>query len=286
MMTQRMKPLMNDIISESQSAFISGRLITDNILVASEVGHYLNRKQCGVVGWSVLKLDMAKAYDRMEWPFLRVSYSFLVNGTRSDAIMPTRGLRQATVQEATEIKNCLSLYEELSGQNVNFQKSSICFSRNTTDEERDNVAQVLEVIQAPNFGKYLGLPSFIERNKKAAFSYIEYKIRQRIGSWNKKLLSQAVSVCTAIERLMNRYWWGSGTDRKIHWIAWDKLCLPKKYGGLGLKDLKAFNVALLGKQAWRLLTNTESLVSKVYKARYYPRHSFMEAELGNNPSHC
>ncbi|XP_019176340.1 PREDICTED: uncharacterized protein LOC109171740 [Ipomoea nil] len=282
----RMKPLMNDIISESQSAFISGRLITDNILVALEVGHYLNRKQCGAVGWSALKLDMAKAYDRMEWPFLRVSYSFLVNGTRSDAIMPTRGLRQATGQEAIEIKNCLSLYEKLSGQKVNFQKSSICFSRNTTDEKRNNVAQVLEVMQAPNFGKYLGLPSFIGKNKKAAFAYIEDKIRQRIGSWNKKLLSQAVFVCTAIERLMNRYWWGSGTDRKIHWTAWDKLCLPKKYGGLGFKDLKAFNVALLGKQAWRLLTNTESLVSKVYKARYYHRLSFMEAELGNNPSHC
>lgn len=46
-------------------------IIIDNILVAAEVGHFLNRKQCGLVGWGVLKLDIAKAYDRMEWPFLR-----------------------------------------------------------------------------------------------------------------------------------------------------------------------------------------------------------------------
>ncbi|XP_019167308.1 PREDICTED: uncharacterized protein LOC109163041 [Ipomoea nil] len=308
MITRRMKPLMDSIISESQSAFIPGRLITDNILIASEVGHYLNRKQCGVVGWGALKLDMAKAYDRMEWPFLKgmmmalgfndkwielimtcvttVSYNFLaqemslIHGCRVARGAPPIShlffaddsllFFKATVQEANEIKGCLALYESMSGQAVNYHKSSICYSKNTTEEIKENVAQ------APNFGKYLGLPSFIGRNKKAAFAYIEDKIRQRIGSWNKKLLSQ----------LMNRYWWGSGTDQKIHWKAWDKLCIPKKYGGLGFKDLRAFNVALLGKQVWRLLTNTDSLVSKVYKARYYPNQSFTDAILGNNPSHC
>ncbi|XP_019188970.1 PREDICTED: uncharacterized protein LOC109183340 [Ipomoea nil] len=167
---------------------------------------------------------------------------------------------------------------------VNYHKSSICYSKNTCSGDREMVAQILGVAQAPNFGKYLGLPAFVGRNKKAAFAYIEDKIRQRISSWNKKLLTQAgkevllksvaqamptfsmsvfllpVSVCAAIERTMNRYWWGSGTDRGIHWKAWDKLCAPKKYGCLGFKDLKAFNLAMLGKQAWRFLTNTDSLV--------------------------
>ncbi|XP_019154287.1 PREDICTED: uncharacterized protein LOC109150757 [Ipomoea nil] len=71
MTTNRMKPLIGNLISESHSAFIPGILIIDNILVASEVGHFLNRKQCGKVGWGALKLDMAKAYDMMEWPFLK-----------------------------------------------------------------------------------------------------------------------------------------------------------------------------------------------------------------------
>ncbi|XP_019171070.1 PREDICTED: uncharacterized protein LOC109166632 [Ipomoea nil] len=93
-----------------------------------------------------------------------------------------------------------------------------------------------------------------------------------------------ISVCTAIERRVNRYWWGTGTDRGIHWKAWDKLCIPKKYGGLGFKDLRTFNLAMLGKQAWRMLTNTDSLVSRVYRARYYPKHTFYKASLGNNPS--
>ncbi|XP_019181991.1 PREDICTED: uncharacterized protein LOC109177145 [Ipomoea nil] len=358
MITQRMKPLMDSIISGTQSAFIPDRLITDNILIAAEVGHFLNRKQCGTVGWGALKLDMAKAYDQMEWPFLKgmlkalgfderwvelimlcvttVSYRFLINGSPSNLVTPTRGLRQgdplspylfiicaewlslllqqaqnnglihgcrvargappishlffaddsllffkANQYEAVEIKNCLAKYEALSGQMVNYHKSSIFYSKNTGTRDREMAAQILGVVQAPNLGKYLGLPAFIGRNKKAAFAYIEDKIRQRIGSWNKRLLTQA-----AIERVMNRYWWGTGTDRGIHWKAWDRLCIPKKYGGLGFKDLKAFNLAMLGKQAWRFLTNTDSLVSRVYKARYYPKLTFSEASMGNNPSYC
>ncbi|XP_031120802.1 uncharacterized protein LOC116024038 [Ipomoea triloba] len=386
-LANRMKHLLGNIISESQSAFIPGRLITDNILVAAEVGHYLNRKQNGLVGWGALKLDMPKAYDRMEWSFLRrmlhalgfaerwinlimlcvttVSYNFMINGVNSEHVLPTRELRQgdplspylfiicadglslflqkvereglihgcrvargapsishlffaddsllffkANSQEAGVIKHCLEVYENLSGQSVNFHKSSVCFSRNTSEDQRHEVAQVLGVVQAPNFGKYLGLPAFVGRNRRTAFSYIEDKIRQRIGSWNKKLLSQAGkeillktvaqamptfsmsvfllphSTCLSIQRVMNSYWWDSGVDRRIHWKAWDRLCVPKKFGGLGFKDLRAFNLAMLGKQVWRLLIKPQSLVARVYKARYFPRTSFIDATLGSCPSYC
>lgn len=69
-LANRIKLVITNVISDSQSAFIEGRLITDNVLVASEVNHFLKRKRQGKVGVAALKVDIRKAYDRMEWDFL------------------------------------------------------------------------------------------------------------------------------------------------------------------------------------------------------------------------
>ncbi|XP_030505207.2 uncharacterized protein LOC115720191 [Cannabis sativa] len=71
-MTNRMKPFMDSIVADSQSAFIPGRLISDNIMVSFEVLHYLKRKRQGKTWCIALKLDMSKAYDCIEWNFLEV----------------------------------------------------------------------------------------------------------------------------------------------------------------------------------------------------------------------
>lgn len=93
-------------------------------------------------------------------------------------------------------------------------------------------------------------------------------------------------LCDDIEKLMNRFWWVSNLDntRAIRWTYWDKLYVPKKFGGMGFRKIKDMNLAMLGKQAWRLLTNSDSLVARLLKARYYPTKSFWDAHLGNNPS--
>lgn len=70
----------------------------------------------------------------------------------------------------------------------------------------------------------------------------------------------------------------------IRWLSWTKLCLHKLQGGLGFKKLHEFNLALLCKQGWRLLNSPETLVARLFKAKYYPTHSFLEANLGSNPS--
>ncbi|KAJ0008134.1 hypothetical protein Pint_29752 [Pistacia integerrima] len=94
--------LIPKIISPSQSAFIPDRLITDNAIVAFEVMHTMNTSLKGKDGYMALKLDMSKAYDRLEWSFLQavmrkmgfsptwikvimnclssVTYSVLING--------------------------------------------------------------------------------------------------------------------------------------------------------------------------------------------------------------
>lgn len=111
----RLKAIMPLIISECQSAFIKGRLITNNILLAYEASHSMKHSQA-MKGSMAIKLDMSKAYDHLEWPFIRAvmakigfesrwielimscvtmaSYSILINGEAKGAITPTRGVRQ------------------------------------------------------------------------------------------------------------------------------------------------------------------------------------------------
>ena len=69
-------------------------------------------------------------------------------------------------------------------------------------------------------------------------------------------------------------------------LSQEKKCAPKKDGGLGFRDLKAFNIALLAKQGWRLQSNTHSLVHRVLKACYFPDRDFIHAELGRTPSYA
>jgi hypothetical protein len=70
-LTNRLKRFLAAIISLSQSAFVLGRLITDNVLLSFELSHYLKSKKKVLEGLAALKLDMSKAYDRIEWDFLR-----------------------------------------------------------------------------------------------------------------------------------------------------------------------------------------------------------------------
>lgn len=68
-LANKLKLCLGDIISTNQSAFVPKRLITDNALIAFEIFHYMKRGGEGRDGSVALKLDMSKAYDRMEWGF-------------------------------------------------------------------------------------------------------------------------------------------------------------------------------------------------------------------------
>ena len=65
-LANRLKPLLPHLISETQGAFLSERIITNNILIAHKDLHYLKQKRTGKLGYMALKLDMSKAYDQVE----------------------------------------------------------------------------------------------------------------------------------------------------------------------------------------------------------------------------
>ena len=88
------------------------------------------------------------------------------------------------------------------------------------------------------------------------------------------------SLCDELSQIIRNFWWGDEDDRrKTHWLAWDKLTKPKREGGMGFRDLRLFNQAILAKQAWRLLVNPDSLCAKVLKAKYYPNGHILDTDF-------
>ncbi|XP_059627374.1 uncharacterized protein LOC132270192 [Cornus florida] len=349
-MTNRLKGIIESIISESQSAFIAGRHITDNILITHEILHYLKNKWKGRNAFLAPKLDMSKAYNRVEWDFLfqilhhlglnsiwikmisacasTISYSLKINRASIGFFHPSRGLRQgdplspylfilcaeafslsllraqqacllfgvqickgapsvshlffaddssifctASESEVWFLKHILIDYERASGQQVNFAKSSIFFSKNTSPDNRRLLSALLGLPEEGLQAHYLGVPAIVGRSKRDVFHFLLDQLQDHLSSWKAQTLSSG-----------GKEWCNKGKSRSIHWVHWDLLCRSKKLGGLGFRDLEAFNLALLTKHAWNFQVRPHGLAFELLKTKYFPNSSILDARLGYNPS--
>ena len=70
-----------------------------------------------------------------------------------------------------------------------------------------------------------------------------------------------------LEVLICKFLWGyNGTNRKVHWVNWERMCEAKEVGGMGFKEIEKFNDVLLSKQVWCMINNPDSLCYRVFKA--------------------
>lgn len=98
---------------------------------------------------------------------------------------------KARRSEIQAVEAILDDYRRALGQLINFQKSSIFFSKNTGAEMRRSLGAILNIPVRADLGKYLGLPAEVGKSKMTMFSYIRDRVLQKLARWKEKILTQA-----------------------------------------------------------------------------------------------
>ncbi|XP_056688407.1 uncharacterized protein [Spinacia oleracea] len=300
LLVSRLSPILQKHISPFQNAFTPGRSIHDNLLLVQEILNVF-KKSKSKVGWCALKLDMEKAYDRIEWDILwvtldkmgfpttwinwvkatvtTVSYSIKVNNSTTDIFTPSRG------------------------QLVNFHKSAIIFSKNINHPKRDALASIFNMNKSGSLGRYLGAHFSNFTPTRSDYLRIMQKNERCINSWQANFLSKAGKTtliqsnlealpsyicssfllprktCHQLDNVHRQFFWNqSKSGNALPLIAWNKVCQPKDQGGLGLRRTYPLNRAFIAKLGWKILTDENNLWAKIMRKKYLQNTNFFSAK--------
>ena len=151
---------------------------------------------------------------------------------------------------------------------------------------------------------YLGAALFLSRSPSKDFKLLEEKLEAKLSGWRSRCLSWAgrctlinsvaqaipnytlssfnvpAKNCDKLDALLRRFWW-KPKDKDSRFLAWnarDKLCHPKRQGGLNFRKAKDVNSALLAKLAWMVVSGKQSLCMEVLRAKYKVSNNWITKE--------
>lgn len=137
------------------------------------------------------------------------------------------------MKECFEIQRVLQVYEKSSGQQLNRNKTSLFFSRNTANGVKETIKAMFGAQLIKQHESYLGLPSWVGKSKRNTFAQLKLRVSNKLAGWKKKLLSsagkevlikavaQAIpsytmsclklpnTLCDELTGMVRKFWWGA-----------------------------------------------------------------------------
>ncbi|GKV48453.1 hypothetical protein SLEP1_g55266 [Rubroshorea leprosula] len=199
---------------------------------------------------------------------------------------------EASEENIQAIKSIMRTFELASGLKINFGKSQI-MGVGTEEGWKERMAYRLCCKAGDLPFKYLGTLVGGNHRRIAMWQPLVNSFKKKLASWkgqnlslggritllNSMLSSLPVYLMSAykipkgilfsLDKIRRNFLWGGmGERKKISWVNWERVCRSKENGGLGVKDLRKFNIALLGKWWGRLAKGEDGLWSKVISSKY------------------
>ncbi|RVX00224.1 putative ribonuclease H protein [Vitis vinifera] len=250
-LANRLKKVLDRVVSVDQNAFVRGRQILDASLVANEVIDY----------W--LQAEGERGEE------LAVSHLLFADDTLIFC--------EARREQLTNLSWILAWFEAASGLRINLAKS-VLIPVGEVDELEELAAELgCRLGALPTV--YLGLPLGALHKTSSSWDGVEERMRRRLAQWKRQYISKGgritlikstlasipiyllsliripKAVAKRIEKIQRDFLWGGGgrgcLEGKVHLINWKVVCSPKEEGGLGIRKIDLLNKALLGKWVWR-----------------------------------
>ncbi|XP_062103748.1 uncharacterized protein LOC133814854 [Humulus lupulus] len=277
MIYSRLSEVLACLVHDNQGAFIKNRLLAHNILIFQDLLKGYTRKN--ISARCLIKVDLSKAYDTVDWDFV-------------EDILHGNG---------TSLKLVLEAFDEFgaaTGLSANASKSSIYFG-GIKNETKYDLLRLSKIAEGSFPLKYLGVNLRPTKWKASDCEGILSKFRKNLHGWSSRHLSfsgrcQLIhsillgirnywmgmfilpqKITTLIDKMCRDFLWGcNGNRSKLHFCSWEHVCLPKDHGGLGFREGKKWNIAMMSKYIWAVSTKQDSLWVRWVNATYMKNVDF------------